>query len=41
LILYLSSPDEEERITAKRDLSLILQTTSDPAIKSKIKNFLP
>lgn len=41
MISYLSSADEETRITARRDLGILLQRTSDPAIISRIKSFLP
>jgi HEAT repeat protein len=41
LISFLSSPDEEVRIDAKRNLGRIMEETADQAIKSRIKAFLP
>jgi hypothetical protein len=41
LISYLSSPDEEARIEARGNLGRIMENTSDPAIRARIKAFLP
>jgi HEAT repeat protein len=41
LISYLSGSTEEARSAARVGLSRLLQTTTDPAIKSRIKAFFP
>jgi hypothetical protein len=41
LISYLASADEETRLIARGGLSRLLERTTDPAIKSRIKVFLP